>query len=144
MRDDRGNWVIRFTRNIGRASSFIAELWALRADGLTICLARNFLVVEVEIVAKVIVDLFTNTSNSDLANSPLVDDCRHLTSQFLQNRIKHCFCETNRCTDSLARMGSQQSLEFILFDSPLVDIELHSDFNSLYLNRRCPEDVASI
>ena len=144
MRDDRGNWVIRFTRNIGRASSFIAELWALRADGLTICLARNL--VEVEIDAKAIVDVFTNTSNSDLANSPPVDDCRHLTSQFLQNRIKHCFCETNRCTDSLARMGSQQSLEFILFDSPLVDIELvfHSDFNSLYLNRRCPEDVASI
>ena len=90
--------------------------------------------------------MFTNASNFNLANSPLVDDCKHLASQFLQIHIKHCFRETNRYADSLARMGSQQSLDFLLFDSLLVDIELvfNSDFNGINLNTCCPEDVVSI
>lgn len=55
MKDERGNWVIGFARNIGRASSFTAELWTLH-DGLSICLARNFVMLEVEMDAKTIVD----------------------------------------------------------------------------------------
>ena len=36
IRDEFGNWVIGFSRKIGRTDSFIAELWALR-DGLQLC-----------------------------------------------------------------------------------------------------------
>ena len=36
IRDDRGNWVMGFTRKIENANSFIAEIWALR-DGLLLC-----------------------------------------------------------------------------------------------------------
>ena len=82
VRDERGNWVIGSARNTGRASSFTAELWALR-DGLSICFARNFLMVEVEMDAKAIVDMLTSSSNANLANSPLVYDCRQLASQLL-------------------------------------------------------------
>ena len=106
MRDERGNWVIGFARNIRRASSFTAELWALR-DGFSICLARNFLMLEVEMNAKILVDMLIDTNNVNIAICPLVDDCRHLASQFLQVRFKHCYREANRCADSLARVGSQ-------------------------------------
>ena len=82
VRDEKGNWVIGFARNIGRASSFTAELWPLR-DGFSICLARNFLTLEVEMDAKILVDMLTDTNNVNIAICPLVDDCRHLASQFL-------------------------------------------------------------
>lgn len=140
VRDERGNWVIGFARNIGRASSFTAELWPLR-DGFSICLARNFLTLEVEMDAKILVDMLTDTNNVNIAICPLVDDCRHLASQFLQVRFKRCYREANRCADSLARVGSQQSPDFLLFYSPSVGVELvfDSDFHGLYYNRRCPD-----
>ena len=91
--------------------------------------------------AKILVDMLTDTNNVNIAICPLVDDCRHLASQFLQVRFKHCYCEANRCADSLARVGSQQSPDFLLFYSPLVGVELvfNLDFNGLYYNRHCPD-----
>ena len=36
IRDDRGSWIMGFTRKIGKADSFLAETWALH-DGLLLC-----------------------------------------------------------------------------------------------------------
>ena len=56
-------------------------------------------------------------------------------------RFKRCYREANRCVDSLARVGSQQRSDFLLFYSPSVGVELvfDSDFHGLYYNRRCPD-----
>ena len=40
IRNDQGNWLVGFSRNIGLANSFMAETWALR-DGLMLCLQLN-------------------------------------------------------------------------------------------------------
>ena len=73
--------------------------------------------------------------------SPLVDDCRHLLSQLPQVRFKHCFREANRCADFLARLGSNQAIDFHVLSSPPVDIMdlLMADANGLYLSRLCSE-----
>ncbi|XP_075634762.1 uncharacterized protein LOC142607222 [Castanea sativa] len=39
-----------------------------------------------------------------------------------QVRFKHCYREANRCDDKLARMGGQQSIDFTVYDCPLVEI----------------------
>ena len=75
MWDDNGTWVFGFARKIEKASSFTTELWALR-DGLRLCLSQNFLVVEVELEAKSIVELLTKQHHPNLSNSTLVDDCK--------------------------------------------------------------------
>ena len=36
IRDSWGNWVTEFTRKLGNANSFTAEVWALH-DGLMLC-----------------------------------------------------------------------------------------------------------
>ena len=36
IRDDQGNWIEGFSRNIGHTNSFLIEIWALR-DGLLLC-----------------------------------------------------------------------------------------------------------
>lgn len=75
LRDERGNWVIGFSRKTGRSSSYLAELWTIR-DGLNICLSKNFLDVEVELDAKIIVNALTNPHLPNSSQFPLMDDCK--------------------------------------------------------------------
>ena len=61
IRDSWGNWVTGFTRKLGSANSFIAEVWTLR-DGLMLCVQRKLPIVIVEIDVKALVDAFNNPS----------------------------------------------------------------------------------
>ncbi|XP_075645148.1 uncharacterized protein LOC142616159 [Castanea sativa] len=111
--DDEGNWVLGFLRQIGVTSSFIAELWALR-DGLILCVKGNFTAVVIEMDAKAIIEVLNNPNNTNLIISSIVDDYRQLASRIPLTCFNHCYRETNRSADMLARMGSQQSSSFIL------------------------------
>ena len=50
IRDDQRNWLRGFSRHIGHANSFIAEVWALQ-DGLQLCHLMNHHSVIVELDA---------------------------------------------------------------------------------------------
>ena len=63
--------------------------------------------VDVQLDAKVVVQLFSNSSSVNRCALPLLDDCKHLISQIGQVRIKHCFRETNTCADFFVQLGSQ-------------------------------------
>ena len=75
LRDDAGKWVVGFARKIGKADSFLAELWALR-DGLLLCQQMNLTAIIIELDAKTIVDALTNPTYSNSIVSALFDDCR--------------------------------------------------------------------
>lgn len=133
----------RFSRNIGYATSFIAELlWALR-DGLNLCKNHNLLSVKIDIDAKAIIDLLVSSLDANKNAFPLVDDCRQMISQLSQVRIRHCYREANSCADCLARIGAKQARNFILYDDPPVDIIelISSNKSGVYHNRLCPEYV---
>ena len=98
---------------IGNTTSFIVELRSLR-DGLMLSLNRKFTVVEVEL------DRCQSISRNFIF-SPILDDCRQLASMFAQIQFKHCFKEADRCGDRLARIGTLQDRDFILYESPFVD-----------------------
>ena len=106
---------------------------------LLLCNNRKFIAV----VIKAIIDVLANPRQSNSVISSVVDDCRQLASQsqIPQVQFSHCFMEVNRCADALTRLGSQQFLDFILYDNPLVDLGtiLDSDRVCLYLNRCCPK-----
>lgn len=59
--DDRGNWVVGFSRKIGKTNSFVAEIWALR-DGLFLCNQMNLSALIIELDAKALVDALNNPS----------------------------------------------------------------------------------
>ena len=77
---DSGAWINAFSRNIGITTSFLAELWTLR-DGQIMCLNLKINALEVELDAKVVVELMNSTCMSNATNSSLVADCRLLLSQ---------------------------------------------------------------
>ena len=66
---------------------------------------------------------------------------------FQQIQFKHCYRQANCCVDMLARMGTDQDLNFVYFDSPPEDIRsvLDEDCNGRFFNRLCTElDVISL
>ena len=90
-----------FSRKIKIASSFMAELWAVR-DGLSLCLHRNFPDVELELDAKSIFDVLTNPNQSNATISAILDYCRQMVAQIPQFRVRPCYREANRCANKLA------------------------------------------
>ena len=129
--------MLGFSRKIGSITSYVAELWALR-DGLHLCLLKNHLDVEVELDAKVIVDALSTNQHVDLPSSPLMDDCKFLATRFNHIQFKHCYCESNKCADGLARIGATQTDDFLVYDNPPVELEssFSHDLNGLYSIRR--------
>ena len=63
-----------------------------------------------------------------------------LVARFSQCCIRHIYRETNICANKLSRLGLVQSLDFVLYPSPPVDLLplIEADKHGLYSNRRCP------
>ena len=96
-------------------SSFAAELWGLR-EGLILCCNLNITSFEIELGAKFTVDASGNPSYVNDIISPLLVDCRLLICRILHICIKHCFCQVNRCANSLVRMSFCLDASFSPFD----------------------------
>ncbi|KAK9990593.1 hypothetical protein SO802_025578 [Lithocarpus litseifolius] len=145
IRDDRGNWIMGFTRKIGKANCFLAEMWALR-DGLLLCNELNLNAVMVELDAKALVDALKNPLIANTIVSPLFDDYKRLATQIPFLSIKHIYREANRCADRLANLGRCQSLDFISYSCPPVDLMplVMADCQERVVNRLCPELLLSL
>ena len=140
LRSDSGLWIQAFSRSIGKTTSFLAELWALR-DGLIMCLNLRISALEVEIDAQAVVELMNNDNTSNATNSSLVADCRLLISQIPQIKVSHCYREANAYADALARIGSLQDSDMLYYDSPLSNLlEFYLvDLYGLFHFRFCPD-----
>ena len=104
IRDSLGNWVKGFSRSIGYVLSIMAKFWALR-DGQRLASDIGIQNLEVELDAKVIVDLVKSKINANRPYSPLLNDCKSLLGNFHQVRVKHVFQKANKCVDTLAKVG---------------------------------------
>ena len=90
-------------------------------------------------------DIFQNSDYENNIVSPILDDCRQLICRFQRIQFKHCFRQANQCVDMLARMAADRNLDFISFESPLMDSVnvFEEDFHGMYMTRLCLEhDVA--
>ena len=90
-------------------------------------------------------DVVLNSDYVNIVVSPLLDDCKQLLSCFQQVQIRHYYRQANRCADVMARMGSDQPVDYIVFHSPHEDVleAFKVDCNGLFFDRRCTEFVAS-
>ena len=59
IKNEHGEWLCGFSRSIGCANSFMAELWGLR-DGLTLCIDLQLTAADVQLDAKAVVQLLAN------------------------------------------------------------------------------------
>ena len=84
----------------------------------------NLLAVVIELDAKVVMDWVSGNTTINIAHSTLISDCRQLMRQIPNLKVKHCYREANQCADRLAKMGTTQQQDFLLFSSPTLDIIL--------------------
>ena len=149
IRDSEGRWVKGFSRSVGHATSVIAELWDLR-DGLKLAAQLGIGCLEVELDAKIIVEMLNNaesSNNTNLKFSSLLYGCRFLIANATQVRVTHIYKEMNQCADFLARKGCCLREDFVIFESsPSEELDklLVADVNGLYCSRQIATTLASI
>ena len=133
-------------RSIGYTTSVMAELWALM-DGLFLAIQLGISNLEVELDAKVIVEMVKNADNSNKKFSPLLLDYRSLMASLTQVWVAHVFREANRCANYLAKNGCYMREDFVIFDvSPSNELDglLVFDRNGLYSYRRVASTLVSV
>ena len=140
VRNEDGQWVAGFSKQIGVTNSFAVELWELR-EGLKLCCNLNIHCLVVKMNAKAIVDVLRNADYANNIISPILDDCRQLFTRFHQVHINHCFCQAHQCANGLTRMSFRMNTDFLIYDSPPVDIldVFEGDLNGMYFNKICHE-----
>ncbi|KAK9991108.1 hypothetical protein SO802_026093 [Lithocarpus litseifolius] len=145
IRDSSGNWVKGFSRSIGIGTSILAEFWALR-DGLSLAVHLGIQNLEVELDARVVVDLISSNSHSNAAYTSLLVDCRLLLNRIPLARVNHVFREANHCADALAKNGCMLEEDFCIFDSapPVVKDLLCKDVNGTNFCRLSAVNLASL
>ena len=78
------------------------------------------ILLEVELNAKVIVELLNGVECPNTSYSPLLNDCRSLMARLVQVWVRHCFREANQCADLLPKKGCNMVVNFAVFDTPLL------------------------
>ena len=118
IRNANGEWVKGYARAIGCATSVAAELWALR-DGIWLCISLKVPAVVFELDAKLVIELLKKDMENPNGVGILVADCKEGMKKIPLVRIQHCYRETNKCADVLARRGASLAQDFTIFmDSP--------------------------
>ena len=123
IRNDKGEWVKGYAQAIGITTSVAAKLWALQ-DGIRLCIALKIPAVEIQLDAKVVIDLVRKESSNLNSLDALVDDCKEGLKQIPNVKIMHCFREGNKCADNLARQGALLDQDFVVFIHPPPEVEL--------------------
>ena len=98
IRNSEGRWIRVFLRSIGYMTSVMAKLWALR-DGLTLAIQLGIRWLEVELDAKVIVEMLNIVDSSNKKFSPLLLDCRSHIASLTQVQVAQVYREVNRCAE---------------------------------------------
>ena len=104
-------------RSIGSTTSIIAEFWVLR-DGLQLAIQLGVQYLEVELDAKVVLDVISSGNSLIAAYSSLLFDCILLLEKISHYTVKHVFREANKSVDTLARMGCSLQEDLVFFDYP--------------------------
>ncbi|KAK9996367.1 hypothetical protein SO802_021053 [Lithocarpus litseifolius] len=117
LRDSNGSWVKGFSRKIGTSSCLLAKLWALR-DGLIMARNNHVEKLIINVDALEVINLLSNTKATNQLTQPIMDDCKNILQAFQEVHLQHCYRETNKVADFLAKLGHRQSDPFVYYVTP--------------------------
>ena len=100
-----------FSRLIGSSSCLLAKLWALRY-GIAMAKTLNISKLIINVDASEVINLLSKPSDINRLTQPIADDCRNMLQAFKEHRMQHCFRETNKAADLLAKLGHYQAESF--------------------------------
>ena len=131
IRGEDGEWLLGFSENVGQCSVAKAELRAL-IRGLKIAKEIPTPKLWVRSDSSNIIDSISKPIDYHQELSPLLQHCRELINwEGWEGKVSHCFRETNRVADKLAKLGLTMSLGVWIHREP--PVETH---DALYDDRR--------
>ena len=77
---------------------------------------------EIELDVKLVIDLLKKEVWNPNSNDFFVADCREGLKEICLVRVQHCYRETNKCADALAKKGALLSQDFVVFVEPPSDV----------------------
>ncbi|MBA0671719.1 hypothetical protein Goklo_007385 [Gossypium klotzschianum] len=115
--NDKGDWVVGFSRKIGRTDSLQAKLWGIR-EGLQLTISLNIRSLTVELDAMMVVHLLKMPLDDIHLLSTLMRDCLLLIVEMGVMQIQHIFRESNKCVNHLANLAQNSDLDMVVLNSP--------------------------
>ena len=84
-----------------------------------------------------VINLLSNAKATNRLTQPIVDNCRNILQAFQEVHLQHCYKETNKVADFLAKLGHRQSDPFVYYVTPPFGImeALSDDTNAVLYNR---------
>ncbi|GLT67581.1 hypothetical protein SLA2020_398770 [Shorea laevis] len=116
IRDQKGNWIGGFAKNLGFATNNDAELWGVKV-GLELALKMSIKKLEVEVDSMFVVHILKNAFAAKKPHKALVNCCRLLIQRFEGVKVKHTYREANGIADTLAKHGAFMEDFLVYFDS---------------------------
>lgn len=99
IRNEKGDWVIRYMGNAFAGDPITTELLAL-LQGLYIAITKNLIPLEIN------TDCTDAILHDNSSHTNIIFDCMKFLRQLRNPSIQHSYIETNRVADSLAKEGA--------------------------------------
>ncbi|GLT77990.1 hypothetical protein SLA2020_495420, partial [Shorea laevis] len=116
IRDNNGDWVIGYAKNLGFGSNNDAEFWGIKL-GLELALRLGFRKLEIEADSLLAINAINGVFTPNATHKPLITCCRSLIPRFDEVMLTHIYREANGVADTLAKHGASMEEHFVTFDS---------------------------
>ncbi|KAJ7957008.1 Ribonuclease H protein [Quillaja saponaria] len=100
LRNDCGEWIVGFAKNLGWCNSFHAELWALKL-GLQHAWEQGYRKIIVDVDSQAVVEVADRNYNN-LNSYRDYHGYSPMLTRGWEVEIRHAYMEVNRCADWLA------------------------------------------
>ncbi|GLT84950.1 hypothetical protein SLE2022_031560 [Rubroshorea leprosula] len=95
IRDNNGDWVIGYAKNLGFGSNSDAEFWGTKL-GLELALRLGFRKLEIEADSSLAINVINGIFIPNAAHKPLITCFRSLIPKFDEVMLTHIYCEAKR------------------------------------------------
>ncbi|KAJ1410078.1 Ribonuclease H domain [Sesbania bispinosa] len=136
LRDGSGRWISGFTRNVGRSSVTLVELWAFK-DAIDISISKRLSSIWLESDSSTAVNFVLNGVPSHHPCFSLISSIRSSLNSFPHYVVSHIHREGNSVADALARLGHSFPLGLHIFSivPPSVSTLLLADVSGVGFSR---------
>jgi ribonuclease HI len=115
LRNSHGQWINGFSRNLGRCSAYIAELWGV-LEGLRLARASGISKLQVHVDSQVVVHTINNTKDGSFVGWRLIKEIRRMLELDWEVKVCHSYREANACADALANLGCNHGPELRTYE----------------------------
>ncbi|KAF7838891.1 ribonuclease H [Senna tora] len=121
VRDENGNYMVGFLKNLGSCSPIQAELWGVHS-GLSTAWLHGFRRVIIEVDSMVVCGMMQGLLSDSHPCAALVRQIHGFLGKDWEVRVQHTYREGNHVADAMARAAYQSGKDLSFVTNPPVDV----------------------